>query len=276
MASLLKQDALPPDTFKGTPLCMDQFKALFGSTRIPMGKGVKDCVHTYPDSTHVVVLIKNHIYYFQALWPQDGSVAVDQHDIKDILEAIQKHVDAIADDNGIGEGAEPISVKVGNDDVEVSSVTSCEEAVGALTSLPRAEWAEARRMIEEGDDQLNKEALHVIDSALFVLVLDHHYPKGINEKAANMLHGTNQLVMGPNNTLVQVGTCCNRWYDKLQLIVCANGTAGVNFEHSAIDGHTALRYVSDIFAECVVQFAQSITSLGTFWSLSVIKFYLSH
>lgn len=51
------------------------------------------------------------------------------------------------------------------------------------------------------------------------------------------------------------------------MIVCADGTAGVNFEHSAIDGHTALRYVSDIFAETVVQFAQSITSLvyGSGW-----------
>lgn len=36
-------------------------------------------------------------------------------------------------------------------------------------------------------------------------------------------------------------------------------TAGINFEHSAIDGHTALRFVSDIFADTVVQFAQSIT-----------------
>ena len=32
---------------------------------------------------------------------------------------------------------------------------------------------------------------------------------------------------------VQIGTCTNRWYDKLQIIVAANGTAGVNFEHSS-------------------------------------------
>ena len=35
--------------------------------------------------------------------------------------------------------------------------------------------------------------------------------------------------------------------------------AGINFEHSAIDGHTALRFVSDIFADTIVSFAQSIT-----------------
>jgi carnitine O-acetyltransferase len=261
MASLVKREELPPDTFKGKALCMDQFKALFGSTRVPKGNGMKDCVHTYPDSTHVVVLIRNHIYYFQALWPKDSSVAVDEHDIKDILEAIQKHVNVISYPPNAAEENGQIPGK--QNGVEIKNVpATSEEALGALTSLPRAEWAEARRMIEESDNEQNKKSLHVIDSALFVLVLDDHYPKGINEKAANMLHGTNELVMGPDNTLVQVGTCCNRWYDKLQLIVCSNGTAGVNFEHSAIDGHTALRYVSDIFAETVVQFAQSIPSLG--------------
>jgi len=41
--------------------------------------------------------------------------------------------------------------------------------------------------------------------------------------------------------------------------VCSDGSAGVNFEHSAIDGHTALRFVSDVYAETVVTFAKSIT-----------------
>ncbi len=59
--------------------------------------------------------------------------------------------------------------------------------------------------------------------------------------------------------LQQAGSCCNRWYDKLQVIVCNDGRAGINFEHSAIDGHTALRFVSDIFADNIVSFAQSIT-----------------
>lgn len=51
------------------------------------------------------------------------------------------------------------------------------------------------------------------------------------------------------------------WYDKLQLIVCKDGTAGCNFEHSAIDGHTALRFISDVFAETVISFAESIVDL---------------
>lgn len=264
MACMLKRETLPPDTFKGRPLCMDQFKVLFGTARIPAGKGVNDYVDHYPDSNHVCVLIKNHIYYFQALWPTDGSVAVDQHDIKDILEAIQKHAEYLnAPPNKKTKGHGHGSAN-GNKHLEGTKipVNSCDEALGVLTSLPRAEWAAARKMILEGDNEGNKQALHVVDSALFVLVLDDHVPQNINAAAANMLHGSHQMVLDPKtNTFAQAGSCCNRWYDKLQLIVMANGKAGVNFEHSAIDGHTALRYVSDIFAENVVQFAQSITAL---------------
>lgn len=46
-----------------------------------------------------------------------------------------------------------------------------------------------------------------------------------------------------------------------KIIVTADGGAGINFEHSAIDGHTALRFVSDIYADTVISFAQSITKL---------------
>jgi hypothetical protein len=31
---------------------------------------------------------------------------------------------------------------------------------------------------------------------------------------------------------------------QLQIIVCANGEAGINFEHTGVDGHTVLRYAA--------------------------------
>lgn len=40
----------------------------------------------------------------------------------------------------------------------------------------------------------------------------------------------------------------NRWFDKsIQLIVCDNGRAGINMEHSGFDGHTCLRFAEDVF-----------------------------
>jgi len=269
-AASIKNETVPPDTFRGVHLCMDQFHALFGSCRIPK-VGQKDVVEVDPESRHVAVLFRNQFYYFQGLWPAvmdadgqgdgDGSVeiidveatvAVNQADIAQILRLI----------------------------VEDGSKTSVEDssstALGALTSLPRKSWAKAREMLVQTSEH-NSTALAILDSALFVLVLDKFVPDNVNEAASNMLHGTHvmssplsSIQSGTNegNSVssgdslakeYQVGTCCNRWYDKLQIIVCSDGSAGVNFEHSAIDGHTALRFVSDVFAETIVTFAKSIT-----------------
>ena len=63
-ASMLKNETLPPDYMRGTPLCMDQFKALFGSCRIPM-ENTRDHVENYPESSHIVVFHRCQVYYFQ-------------------------------------------------------------------------------------------------------------------------------------------------------------------------------------------------------------------
>jgi len=231
-ASSLKKEAILPDAFRGKPLCMDQFRALFGACRVP-SLADKDTVAVNPDSTHVVVLENNQMYFFQALWP-DGTVAVNEHDILAILEAIKADASKVEPD------------------------VSCRNSLGVLTTLPRSEWAKARDIIVAHSDS-NQTGLDIVDSALFVLVIDDVTPKDIHEAAANMLHGTHNLVSTGNLIDYQAGSCCNRWYDKLQIIVCQDGRAGINFEHSAIDGHTALRFVSDIFADTVVSFAQSIT-----------------
>jgi carnitine O-acetyltransferase len=53
------------------------------------------------------------------------------------------------------------------------------------------------------------------------------------------------LILRPIARFIVAGS----WYDKLQVIVCKDGTAGCNFEHSAVDGHTVLRLLSDIFVD---------------------------
>lgn len=193
----------------------------------------KDTVAVNPDSSHVVVLENNQMYFFQALWP-DGTVAVNEEDIFDILIAIKADASKAAPE------------------------VTCRNSLGVLTTLPRREWAVARDVMISHSTH-NATALDVVDGALFVLVIDDVIPKTIHEAAANMLHGTYNLRSKDDLIDYQAGSCCNRWYDKLQVIVCQDGRAGVNFEHSAIDGHTALRLVSDVFADNVVSFAQSIT-----------------
>ena len=141
-------------------------QALFGACRLPESTN-KDTVAVNPDSTHVVVLENNQMYCFQALWP-DGTVAVNEDDILEILLAIK---------------ADASKVKP-----EVSS----RNALGVLTTLSRQEWANARQDIVSSSDH-NKTALEIVDGALFILVIDDVIPKDIHEAAANMLHGTYDL-----------------------------------------------------------------------------------
>lgn len=254
LAASLRNETLVPDSFKGTILCMDQFRSLFGSCRVPME--VKDMVEVDLESDHVLVLYRNQFYYFSALWTEnsvDGEckVAVDESDITQILSRI---------------------VQDGKSTLLEESI---ENALGALTSLPRKLWAVTRSQLIEMSEQ-NASVLDIIDTALFVLVLDDYVPENVHDAAANMLHGTHFMKKRETDTVsnsnsnsnekrsnfgqeYMAGTCCNRWYDKLQIIVCSDGSAGVNFEHSAIDGHTALRFASDVFAETIVTFAKSIT-----------------
>lgn len=247
VASTIREEKYLPDTLKDQPLCMDQYKAVFGAARVPRIEGGDD-IDVYPNATHIVVMCRNQMYYFQAMWPDTGVLAVDEEDIVDILTAIDRN------------------------SREMDKATAARNCPGVLTTLPRTQWAKIRiNMFEKGDDR-NAQYLTIVDSALFVLVLDDEiFPNSVEEAASNILHGTcnvdhlkynsyNSAVdLASESPLLTFGTSRNRWYDKFQIIVCGDGTAGVNFEHSSIDSHTALRVVSDIYAETVVHFLQSIT-----------------
>lgn len=151
-------------------------------------------------------------------------------------------------------------------------------AVGVLTTENRKHWAQLRRMLES--NSTNRQCLSVVDEALFVVCLDDSSPEGPAEMCNNFLCGTYQLTKtGPGSSgSVQTGTCTNRWYDKLQIIVCANGAAGINFEvspfictaardsqyfnlsqHTGVDGHTVLRYAADIYTDNLLLMAKSIS-----------------
>lgn len=125
-------------------------------------------------------------------------------------------------------------------------------AVGILTTENRKIWSSFRQELKESN-RSNAKSLAIVESALFVVCLDDAEPADVGELCANFLCGGYRLEHG-----IQVGTCTNRWYDKLQIIVCSNGEAGVNFEHTGVDGHTVLRYAADIYTELVLLFAKSI------------------
>ncbi len=141
--------------------------------------------------------------------------------------------------------------------VDDASQTPIQEAakgaLGVLSTENRKVWSGLRDVLTKEEGSNNAECLGIVDSALFVLCLDYTEPKSAAALCQNMLCGTNEIEKG-----VQIGTCINRWYDKLQIIVCKNGSAGINFEHTGVDGHTVLRFASDIYTDTILRFARTI------------------
>ncbi|CRG89758.1 carnitine O-acetyltransferase [Talaromyces islandicus] len=222
----VRRDELPPDKVKGTPLCMFQYSRLFGTARVPTENGC--IIGQNPSAKHIVVLCRGQFYWFDVL---------------------DDHNDIIMSEKDI-----TLNLQVILDDAQQTPIQEAAKgALGILSTENRKVWSGLRDLLTKEDGSNNAECLHIVDSAIFVLCLDHMEPTSTADLCGNMLCGTSEIVRG-----VQIGTCINRWYDKLQIIVCQNGSAGINFEHTGVDGHTVLRFASDVYTDTILRYAKTI------------------
>ncbi len=182
--------------FNVYPLDMSQFPNLLQSTRIPMPG--KDAIQRFPDSKHMLVLSNGMLFTFN-LFDDKGEIM----EPKVYLAAFKR----------IKELSRKKSGRSGD--------------IGALTSLDRDTWTEARRHLFSLG---NEATLKQIDSALFAMCLDDHWSFDETEPE-----------------VVVKELCCgsrpeNRWFDKsFSLIFSNNGCVGVNFEHAWGDGVAIMR-----------------------------------
>lgn len=233
----VRREELPPDTVRGQPLCMYQYSRLFGTARIPTEHGCQ--IGQDPTSKHIVVMCHGQIYWFD--------VMDDNHDLIMTEKDIALNLQVIVDDAQ-----------------EVPIQEAAKGAIGVLSTENRKVWAGLRDVLHREEGSNNSDCLNIVDSALFVLCLDYTEPQTGADLCMNMLCGTSKIERG-----VQVGTCTNRWYDKLQIIVCKNGSAGINFEHTGVDGHTVLRFASDVYTDTILRFARTINgSAPSLWASS--------
>lgn len=99
-------------------------------------------------------------------------------------------------------------------------------SVGCLTAAPRPQWARARAALLR--HPVNASSLDRIERALFCVGLEPTPPADAADACDRLLHGD---------------AAC-RWFDKsLSLIVFGDGTAGLNVEHSRLDGTTVAEVV---------------------------------
>lgn len=120
---------------------------------------------------------------------------------------------------------------------DAASDAPAEFPLGVLTTENRDTWAEVREHLVQTH---NATALDTIDSALFLVSLDDkaNYSALGEIMPVNPIPIVQNMLHGDSNGLI------NRWFDKsLSLIVCKDGNAGVNFEHSWGDGMTWLEFL---------------------------------
>lgn len=231
----VRKEELPPDTLRGQPLDMFQYSRMFGTARVPTDNGC--IIGQDSDSKHVVVMCRGQFYWFDVL-DMNNDLIMTEKDVALNLQAIV-------------------------DDAEQTPIQEAAKgAIGVLSTENRKIWSGLRDVMTREEGSNNAECLSIVDSALFVICLDYTEPIDVAQLCGNMLCGTNDVIKG-----VQVGTCTNRWYDKLQIIVCKNGSAGINFEHTGVDGHTVLRFASDVYTDTILRFARSINGQApTLWA----------
>lgn len=252
----LRHGTMRPDTIKGHPLSMDQYAKLFGSSRAPPGPGEQSC-HLQTDTTshHVIVMYKSQFYWFDVL-------DTDNNPIFTTPEEVEWNLYSIIQDGD-------------------STPNPTATPFGVFTTESRRVWSNIRDYIYTSSDNSNWKILKIIESALFVVCLDDvafgDSPKEKRELAKSMLCGTSRIELdfkqavaaahsesaeSPASAVqlnVQHGTCLNRWFDKLQLIITRNGKAGINFEHTGFDGHTVLRLAMDIYTDSILSFARGVS-----------------
>jgi carnitine O-acetyltransferase len=231
----VRKEELPPDKVRGNPLCMYQYSRLFGTARVPTENGCN--IGQDEGAKHVVVLCRGQFYWFDVLDDNNDLIMTE----KDLAVNLQVIVD---------------------DATQTPIQEAAKGALGVLSTENRKIWAGLREVLTRDEDSNNAECLNTVDSALFILCLDYTEPQTSADLCGTMLCGSSQVVKG-----VQIGTCTNRWYDKLQIIVCKNGSAGINFEHTSVDGHTVLRFASDVYTDTILRFAKSINGAApTLWA----------
>lgn len=107
--------------------------------------------------------------------------------------------------------------------IQNARLSKPEITIGLLTALPRSRWSKIYEQLDSDP----------INSALLFVAIDlESFPTNRQEKVNLISHQNPE----------------NRWYDKShQIIVSENGKAGINRDHTLVDGHPTATYVSEVF-----------------------------
>lgn len=149
--------SLEPEYMKKLPICMDSYKWMFNTSRVPAKPADHPVKYDPKDHKHIIVIRKNQ--FFKVAHEVDGK----QLNTSELESQFARIYD-------LAKGA---------------------PAVGALTSENRDVWTDARKVLLDASPK-NKAAIEAIESASFVVCLDDASPVTLEERAHQYWHGDGQ------------------------------------------------------------------------------------
>ena len=159
-SDMLDEGTYPAETIRKTPLCMNQYKKIFGTTRIP-GDKTDYLVHQYPTKAkHIIVMINNQMFKVDV--KTDANERVPISEIERLLLATSK---------------EALS-------------TLEQPAIGLLTAGHRDTNYKGYETLKSISSK-NAQNFEIIKDALFVVCLDDSSTKSKDLSHHRIFHGYN-------------------------------------------------------------------------------------
>ncbi|ORX86023.1 acyltransferase ChoActase/COT/CPT [Basidiobolus meristosporus CBS 931.73] len=195
-SDLVNRQELPVDQLRKAPLCMNQYKRIFGTARIADTTRDK-LVYNYPATAkHVIVMAKDQFFKVNVLG-ENGQLASTKQ-IQDQLSEVVKLV---------------------------SDLAEIQPSVGILTSEHRDVWGKIRNDLTALPG--NVQTLKDIDEALFVVCLDDIGPNGDPDHAHHHIFHRNdaknrwfdkplQFIIANNGVAGVNGECLGDLLERIQ------------------------------------------------------------
>jgi carnitine O-palmitoyltransferase 1 len=205
----LDREQLPPLMLRNlVPMCMQQYTRIFSTTRIPGRE--EDQLKKYDTSKHIAVSCKGRWFKMPLFRKGTHGALLSAYDMQRQFESIAA---AAAQGKAVVD----------------------EHDLALLTTANRTMWASHRdTFFSEG---VNKKSLHVIESAIFVVILDETTPESVDDIGRSLIHGSGS----------------NRWFDKsFNLVIFAHGKAGLNVEHSWADAPVVAHVWEEVLSREII------------------------
>lgn len=157
----LEDETFPPEKSKSEGICMEAYRGMFHSCRIPHQERDYTVYYPYSETNHIVVLKANQFYYFKSCY-SDGKPLSAAH--------IRKQLQSI---------------------LEIHKDSTQYWPVGILASQNRTNWANAKDRLVKSE--VNSNSLEIIQKCAFIIALDDFSPSNFNEFSGRVWAGFDDI-----------------------------------------------------------------------------------